>query len=206
MASPARRAPHSDKHPGAGCAKVGVLLALGTVVALALADGESGVVAVVVVLAGSAIVGRAALKARAEQETRRIRSIQSTEVARYHTMDPGQFEHAVAFLCERDGCRDVRVAGGAGDLGADVLATAPDGRCIVIQCKRYSPTHKVGSQDVQRFGGTCWSVHGAQVAAVVTTSTFTRPAAEYASRSGIRCIDSAALGGWASRTGPPPWA
>ncbi|GAA2450935.1 restriction endonuclease [Streptomyces macrosporus] len=124
----------------------------------------------------------------------------------HDAMAPEEFERAIAALCERDGCRDVEVVGGAGDLGADVLATAPDGRRVVVQCKRYGETNKVGSQDVQRFGGTCWTVHGAQVAAVVTTSGFTAPAVEYAERCGIVCVDRAALAAWSDGTGPPPWA
>ncbi|WP_435879460.1 restriction endonuclease [Streptomyces tirandamycinicus] len=139
------------------------------------------------------------------EELRQLRAIQSTEIARYDSMNPREFEHAIAFLCERDGCRQVSVVGGAGDLGADVVATAPDGRRIVIQCKRYGPTTKVGSPDLQRFGGTCYSVHGAQVAAVVTTSVFTQPATQYGSQHGIRLIDQAALAAWATRTGPAPW-
>ncbi|MGE9694550.1 MULTISPECIES: restriction endonuclease [unclassified Streptomyces] len=120
-------------------------------------------------------------------------------------LTPDAFEEAVADLCRRDGCRDVEVVGGAGDLGADVLATAPDGRRVVIQCKRYAPTHKCGSQDLQRFGGTCWTVHGAQLAVMVTTSTFTDPAKEYAEICGIHLIDGAALDAWTNGTGPAPW-
>ncbi|WP_421110371.1 restriction endonuclease [Streptomyces sp. NEAU-S77] len=125
--------------------------------------------------------------------------------ADFEAMAPGEFEQAVADLCERDGCQVIRVAGGAGDLGADVIATAPDGQRLVIQCKRYDPTHKVGSEDVQRFGGTCFAVHDAQIAAVVTTSEFTEPAVEYAAQCGILCIDGQELATWAS-TGPAPWA
>ncbi|HEX5566429.1 MAG TPA: restriction endonuclease [Streptomyces sp.] len=124
----------------------------------------------------------------------------------YGALDAEQFEQAVAALCERDGCRDVQVVGGAGDLGADIVATAPDGRRVVIQCKRYGGTNKVGSQDVQRFGGTCYTVHAAQVAAVVTTGDFTEPAAEYAERCGILCVDRGALTAWSRGTGPAPWA
>lgn len=124
----------------------------------------------------------------------------------YAALDADEFEQAVADLCERDGCRDVRVVGGAGDLGADVVAVTQDGRRVVIQCKRYDTTHKVGSQDVQRFGGTCFAVHGAEVAAVVTTSGFTEPAVEYAAQCGIGCVDGQALADWASGTGPGPWA
>ncbi|MFF4229580.1 restriction endonuclease [Streptomyces sp. NPDC001820] len=127
------------------------------------------------------------------------------EATDYAAMDPVGFEQAIAALCERDGCQDVEVVGGAGDLGADVLATAPDGRRVVIQCKRYGPVNKVGSQEVQRFGGTCFAVHEAHVAAVVTTSEFTQPAAEYAEQCGIRCVDHGRLVAWTDGTGPAPW-
>ncbi|MEU4346010.1 restriction endonuclease [Streptomyces sp. NPDC023838] len=123
----------------------------------------------------------------------------------YGAMDADAFEEAIAALCERDGCADVQVVGGAGDLGADVLATAPDGRSVVIQCKRYGPVNKVGSQELQRFGGTCFAVHEAQIAAVVTTGEFTQPALDYAEQCGIRCVDHERLAAWADGTGPPPW-
>ncbi|MET7852008.1 restriction endonuclease [Streptomyces avermitilis] len=123
----------------------------------------------------------------------------------YDALDADEFEQAVAALCERDGCSEVEVVGGAGDLGADVVATAPDGRRVVIQCKRYCDTNKVGSQDLQRFGGTCFTVHQAQVAVVITTSDFTTPAAEYADQCGILCFDRQALQAWSDGTGPQPW-
>jgi restriction system protein len=120
-------------------------------------------------------------------------------------MDAEAFELAIAALCERDGCTDVEVVGGSGDLGADVLAVAPDGRRVVIQCKRYGPVNKVGSQDMQRFGGTCFAVHEADLAAVVTTGEFTGPAADYAEQCGILCLDRTALTAWADGTAPAPW-
>ncbi|WP_329141142.1 restriction endonuclease [Streptomyces sp. NBC_00670] len=123
----------------------------------------------------------------------------------YDLLDPDAFEQAVAALCERDGCTEVEVVGGAGDLGADVVGIAPDGRRLVVQCKRYGGTHKVGSQDLQRFGGTCFTVHGAEVAAVVTTSDFTAPAVEYAEQCGILCVDRDTLQAWSDGTGPEPW-
>lgn len=123
----------------------------------------------------------------------------------YARMDAEEFEGAVAALCERDGCGDVQVVGGANDLGADIVATAPGGRPVVIQCKRYGDLHKVGSQEMQRFGGTCFAVHGAEVAALVTTSAFTDPAAEYAEQCGILCFDGQALAEWSAGTGPAPW-
>ncbi|WP_030607673.1 restriction endonuclease [Streptomyces sclerotialus] len=130
---------------------------------------------------------------------------ESVRVEDYAALDAEEFEAAVAALCERDGCRDVSVVGGANDLGADIVATAPDGRTVVIQCKRYADTHKVGSQDLQRFGGTCFAVHGADLAVLVTTSSFTDPAIEYAEQCGILCFDGTELTAWTTGTGPAPW-
>ncbi|MGY5124954.1 restriction endonuclease [Streptomyces nigrescens] len=120
-------------------------------------------------------------------------------------LGPDEFERAMALLCERDGCREIRVVGGANDLGADVLAVTPEGLRLVIQCKQYCEDNKVGSEDLQRFGGTCFTIHGADIAAVVTTSTFTEPAVEYAEQSGIRCFDHDMLFAWEAGTGPAPW-
>ncbi|MDX3517747.1 restriction endonuclease [Streptomyces scabiei] len=123
----------------------------------------------------------------------------------YAALTPEEFEEAIAALCEHDGCTAVEVVGGAGDLGADVLAAAPDGSRIVIQCKQYGASHRVGSQDLQRFGGTCFTVHEAEVAVLVTTSDFTAPALEYAEQCGIVCVDGEALRAWTEGTGPRPW-
>lgn len=188
-----------------GCIALPLAVFGGIAALLMHSDGNDvgAVLMVLLLVTGGILLGRA--KLRQDAELQHIRMLQSTEIARYHAMDPRQFEHAIAFLCERDGCHTVQVVGGAGDLGADVIATAPDGRRIVIQCKRYGPTTKVGSPDLQRFGGTCYSVHRAQVAAIVTTSVFTKPAVNYGVQQGIRMIDSGALAGWATRTGPAPW-
>jgi restriction system protein len=126
-------------------------------------------------------------------------------VVDYDALTPEEFEEAIAALCERDGCSGVEVVGGAGDLGADVLAATPDGRRVVIQCKQYGETHRVGSQDLQRFGGTCFTVHEADVAVLVSTSDFTAPALEYAEQCGIVCVDGEMLGAWTDGTGPRPW-
>ncbi|WP_228982011.1 restriction endonuclease [Streptomyces sp. DH12] len=123
----------------------------------------------------------------------------------HEDVDPYGFEHTVAALCVRDGCTRTEVSGGPGDLGADVVATAPDGRRLVVQCKQYAADNPVGSQDLQRFGGTCFAVHEAEVAVVVTTSTFTAPAAEYAAAIGIVCVDGEALAAWTDGRTPPPW-
>ncbi|MFD9122788.1 restriction endonuclease [Streptomyces bottropensis] len=123
----------------------------------------------------------------------------------YDALTPDEFEEAIAALCARDGCTAVDVVGGAGDLGADVVAVAPDGCRVVIQCKQYGDSHRVGSQDLQRFGGTCFTVHEADVAVLVTTSDFTAPALEYADRCGIVCVDRETLRTWTDGTGARPW-
>ncbi|OKK23506.1 hypothetical protein AMK09_09785 [Streptomyces sp. CB02488] len=127
------------------------------------------------------------------------------EAQDHEALDADGFEDAIAALCERDGCSDVQVVGGAGDLGADVIATAPDGRRLVVQCKYYGPDNKVGSQDLQRFGGTCYAVHEAEIAVCVTTSAYTTPALEYAEQCAILCVDGEALADWNDGTAPPPW-
>ncbi|MFI8825692.1 restriction endonuclease [Streptomyces sp. NPDC053431] len=127
------------------------------------------------------------------------------EALDHSAADADGFEHTVAALCVRDGCGAVEVVGGAGDLGADVVATTADGRRVVLQCKRYAPDHRVGSPDLQRFGGTCFTVHGADVAVLVTTSSFTVPALEYAASCGILCVDGTALDAWTASVSPAPW-
>ncbi|MFJ4520672.1 restriction endonuclease [Streptomyces sp. NPDC088810] len=125
--------------------------------------------------------------------------------ADFAALDPDGFEQAIAQLCVLGECREVEVVGGAGDLGADVVALTPDGRRLVIQCKQYGDDNKVGSQDMQRFGGTCFTIHEADVAAVVTTSDFTAPALEYALQCGIVCVNGDDLEAWRRGTGRSPW-
>ncbi|MGG8406385.1 restriction endonuclease [Streptomyces sp. 12297] len=127
------------------------------------------------------------------------------EALDHAAVDADGFEHTIAALCARDGCTPVEVVGGAGDLGADVIATTPDGLRVVVQCKHYAEDNRVGSQDVQRFGGTCFAVHDADVAIVVTTSSFTAPALEYAAACGIVCVDAEALAAWTRPGARPPW-
>ncbi|MFG3155624.1 restriction endonuclease [Streptomyces sp. NPDC048219] len=132
--------------------------------------------------------------------------VPATVVPDPDVLSPDEFEQAIADLCIRDGCAEVEVVGGAGDLGADVLAVAPDGRRLVIQCKRYGADNKVGSEELQRFGGTCFTVHEADVAILVTSSDFTAPAADYAEQCGIVCVDGRRLCAWSEGAGPEPWS
>jgi restriction system protein len=146
---------------------------------------------------------------QALQEARRreaeIYAARAQAIESYHAMSAREFEEALAWLCHRDGCSEAFVTGKAGDLGADVKAITPDGRVLIIQAKRYVIGNMVTGPDLQKFGGTCYTVHGAQIAAVVTTSGFTRQAREYAAAAGIALFDHDSLAGWVARNGPPPW-
>lgn len=64
-------------------------------------------------------------------------------------MSGGEFEDFVVDLCRRDGCTEVRRVGGSHDDGADVLGHLPDGRSMVMQCKRYftGPSERTAVQN-----------------------------------------------------------
>jgi restriction system protein len=121
------------------------------------------------------------------------------------SFDGRDFEQLVGRLYARDGCTRVQAGGGAGDLGADVVCTAPSGARVVTQCKRYAVEHKVSSPDMQRFLGTVRNVHAADVAVFVTTSWFTEDAAALGRRCGVVLVDRARLAEWqAGRWSPIP--
>lgn len=127
-------------------------------------------------------------------------ALASPSLADVDLMDGTEFERHVGALCLRDGCNEVRIDGGAGDLGADVTACLPDGRLLVVQCKRYAADRGVGSPDMQRFVGTARPVHGADVALFATTSHFTDPALELAVSQAIVVIDRVLLAQWMDGT------
>jgi restriction system protein len=143
--------------------------------------------------------------AEIQRQEAEIYAARAVAIESYHAMNAREFEEALAYLCGRDGCPEAHVTGKAGDLGADVMAITPDGRVLVIQAKRYVSGNLVTGPALQKFGGTCYAVHRADVAAVVTTSGFTRQAREYAAAMQIALFDNDALAGWAARNGPPPW-
>jgi len=116
-------------------------------------------------------------------------------------MSGTEFEFFIARLMRAGGCRGVRVSGGSGDMGADVTGRTPDGRRIVVQCKRYSGP--LGSPHVQRFAGTARDIHHADVALLVTTGHPTRQARDIARRCRITLVDRAALARWVTTNVPP---
>lgn len=189
------------------------VFAVGIVLYLLGKLAQDPVVLLLVFAAGGGIVAwrvntrmkRARLLAAERERQAAIYAERALAIETYHGMNARQFEEAIAYLCRRDGCPQATVTGGAGDLGADVVATTPDGRKLVIQAKRYVAGNSVTGPALQKFGGTCYAVHHANIAAVVTTSDFTKQAREYASLMRITLIDANSLAGWAARNGPPPW-
>nr|WP_187327085.1 restriction endonuclease [Streptomyces sp. SID4921] len=118
-------------------------------------------------------------------------------LAEMDAMTGTEFEEQVAALCRRDGCTGVRRVGGANDNGADVVGRLPDGRTMVIQCKRYSPTRAIASREMRDLLGA--KVHfGADLAVFVTTTRFSRPSEGFAVQHGILAVHRDHLGLWNS--------
>ncbi|WP_405432279.1 restriction endonuclease [Micromonospora sp. NBC_00617] len=115
-----------------------------------------------------------------------------------------EFEQWFARILVASGFRQVQVCGGSADRGADVTAIAPDGRRVVVQCKRQSLTNRVGSAAIQRFAGTCRDIHGGEICMLVTNSYFTAgDGIQLARQLNITLVDRHALEMWAW-TGTPP--
>lgn len=108
------------------------------------------------------------------------------------SLSPDQFEDAIARLLPFLGYQDVQRVGGAGDLGADIVCSDADGRRVVVQCKRFAPGNNVTSPNIQQFFGMLVH-HGAHFGLYVTTSGFTKSAADLAAARDIRTIDGAEL-------------
>lgn len=110
-------------------------------------------------------------------------------------MSGTEFEDLVAALCRRDRCTEVRRVGGAGDNGADVIGRLPDGRTMIIQCKRYTPSSAIASRELRDLLGA--KAHfGADVAVFVTTTRFSGPSLDFAVQNDILAIHRDTLGLW----------
>ncbi|MEV5849110.1 restriction endonuclease [Streptomyces sp. NPDC051985] len=111
------------------------------------------------------------------------------------SMSASGFEQACADLLARDGFRQPRRVGGAGDLGADVTAWDGDDRLVILQCKQYSSP--VGSGHVQQFNGTARPHHGADVPIMIALNGFTQPATDFARRHALLLVSRRELRLWA---------
>lgn len=116
-------------------------------------------------------------------------------VAEVDGMGGTDFEELTAGLLRRDGCTEVARTGGSGDRGVDVLGRLPDGRLLVVQCKRWAPGRAVGSPEIIRLVGS-QRHYEADAAMIVTTSRLTRNAVQDAERHGILTVHRDHLGHW----------
>lgn len=153
---------------------------------------------VAVAVAMGCIVSKQRARERADQ-AQRDRLIAATDA-----MSGPEFEQWFARILVASGFRQVKVCGGSGDRGADVVAIAPDSRRVVVQCKRQSISNRVGSAAIQRFAGTCRDIHGGEICMIVTNSFFTAgDGIQLARQLNITLVDRTALEMWAW-TGKPP--
>jgi HJR/Mrr/RecB family endonuclease len=104
-------------------------------------------------------------------------------------LTPRQFERSIALLLRDLGYRNVRHIGGSGDLCADVVAVAPDGMDIVVQCKRHAPGSTIGSPEIQKFIGMMTVHHRVPRGIFVTTAEFSGPAIDLARQHPITLWD-----------------
>ncbi|MEU5403917.1 restriction endonuclease [Streptomyces sp. NPDC005963] len=166
----------------------------------------TAVLVVLAVVGVGAVVGYLVRAGRREAEAEQVRLAEQARAQALRSMEavwamnPLEFEEHVAELCRRDGCTEVRRVGAANDLGADVVGRLPDGRKLVVQCKRYAKHRTVGSPDLQRFNGTARSEHGADVPLFVASCKFTKQARAFATRHDLVLVDVDLLGFWHSGT------
>ncbi|MFJ9195489.1 restriction endonuclease [Streptomyces globisporus] len=163
---------------------------------------------VLIVLGALALIGGAAWAHRRQQQRTWARVRQQAlryglpELDALHHRD---FEYAIRDLMLRDGCTDARQIGGAGDNGADVLATDPLGRSWVIQVKHRKDGDRgsaVGTPDLQRVNGTARQLYGADVVLVVTNGRFSTRCAPLAQQLHMHLADRRVLATWASGNRP----
>jgi restriction system protein len=176
---------------GGGGAALGALLLLGAGVAgLGLLDDlrrTHPLLVAALELAGAAVLAAAVVRARAR---RRLRVVTLGDLLALTTT---QFEEAVGELLRASGYRRVRRTGGAGDLTADLTGLDPEGKSVVVQCKRRAQGARIGSPVLQTFIGMMTVHHRAERGLFVTTAGYTRPAAALAARHGVTLLDGEAL-------------
>ncbi|MFD5881067.1 restriction endonuclease [Streptomyces yangpuensis] len=129
------------------------------------------------------------------------------ELDEWLLLSPDGFERAVARLCRRDGCTRVQILRGAGDRSGGVRARTPDGRCVLVECKPYGPAAKVTADALYEVNSRYRAGGRFDLAAVVTTSTFTSSAVEWNCELPVplQLFGSRQLLEWANQGGQAPW-
>ena len=109
----------------------------------------------------------------------------TSDLRRIDRMSGPEFEQWCAAILRRNGFNPVRVMGGSGDQGMDVMGMR-HGQKWLIQCKRYNKP--VGNKAVQEaYAGKAY--YRCQKAAVMSNTYFTSGAKELAKRTGVLLWD-----------------
>jgi len=130
----------------------------------------------------------------------RARSAAGKSVQALQALSPAEFEEWVAARYRELGYR-VRLTGGGGDHGADLLAEKP-GELVIIQCKRYRTT--VVSESMLRDLYGAMHDFGAGSACLVTTGRLTRAARAWIEGKPIAVWDGEQLANLAQQRPPTP--
>lgn len=104
-----------------------------------------------------------------------------------YDLEPRKFEELVAHLLEDLGC-EVNLTKRTRDGGYDILGhwkAGPAPLTFLAECKRYSPSNKVGVEVVRGLYGLT-EMHRANLGMIITTSSFTKDAIEEKLRIGPR--------------------
>ncbi len=102
-----------------------------------------------------------------------------------------EYEQYVANKLIAEGYHQVQVTKGSGDFGVDIIAFDCRNRKCCIQCKLYSST--VGVDAIQQVLGGMRYYYG-DIPMVITNSSFTKPAIEFANRTGVTISYSSSIG------------
>jgi restriction system protein len=180
---------HSQRRRKPSAPSLVLLIALGI---LALIQHPDRMIAALL-LAGVAGAIFFVLRSSGERNKGRIPVAHVEDLDQILRLTPTQFEEYTRQLLVENGYKSMKVNGGAGDLGADLLGRDPDGRSIIVQCKRYAPSKKVGSREMQMFIGMQQIHHQAERGIYVTTSEFTPAARDLADNHGIWLINGSGL-------------
>jgi restriction system protein len=180
------------------------LIAIGLI--MAAIKATDGLILLVAPLGVYGLVLRRRHQRVAEQAAHQSRMRFATDLNRLLSLHPRDFELLVGEILKARGFTHVKHVGGSHDRGADLLATEPSGRRVVVQCKRNASSNKVGGGTVRNLIGAV-QLHQAQSALLVTTSTFTQEAVHAANVAGLGLMDGAAVVEAARvATMPPPAA
>lgn len=158
----------------------------------AKALGSTGTTLVVLGLVALLVAFVAWRIARRRRRRRKLLA-DSRDIGALLSITPTEFEHRVALILSANGYRDVKVAGGPGDLAVDITCRDPAGAHVVVQCKQYAHQRKVGTPEVQTFIGMAFAHHRAAKGLYVTTGSYTQGARDLAKAHGIQLLDGTAL-------------